>query len=903
MIHDIERIDWKNPDLERLYDERVDMLRYIRTDPKKILPGIKAHYREKPWEMISDWGVTFDPRNAERDLPTRLPFVLFPKQIEFAEYVIRKWKERKPGLAEKSRDCGISWEIVALGCCLCLLNTGLVIGFGSRKEEYVDKVGQPKSLFWKARYFMANLPPEFRGGWQEWRDAPHMRIQFPDTGSVMTGEAGDEIGRGDRAAIYFVDEAQPLYAKIVTPTGFRLMADICVGDDVLGPDGKPRSVTQVKDCGIHDVIRFTFGDGTSAECSPNHLWTLLKTKGKRETVTLRAHEIADRFLYRSPGGQVQYRYSVPVCEPVQFESAAEPLPLDPYLVGALLGDGSVATPNTPPRITTADREIVEAFQRLLPPGVVLGSFDGRYSYNIVDYDARSRRARSRAKVAVEAAGIAGLKGPDKRVPVRYLLASPSQRLSLLQGLMDTDGSATGGAASFYTSSPGLAEDVRFLVQSLGGTATLNVKPDRRGYKTMYAVHLTLPGQRPFRLSRKLGRLKNRKHPPDRAIVAAERIGRRAVRCISVDAPDGLYMTDSFIVTHNSAYLERPDLVEHSLSQTTNCRIDVSSVKGMNNPFAKKRHEGKIEPFIFDWRDDPRKDDEWYAKQCEELDPVTVAQEIDRDYLASVTGVVIPAAWAKACLDAREKLGIAPTGQRSASLDIADEGVDKNAIAGRTGTEIDVLEEWSGRGSDLFATLERAFDICDRNGYRRLRYDSDGLGASARGDGRVINERRKAAKASEITLEGFRGSDAVVDPEGIVEGTKGPSEAADRGRTNQDYFGNRKAQAWWAVRNRARKTFRWVTQGIACNPDDILSINTKKIGTQLAFKLVTELGQATYKQNNAGKMIINKQPDGMKSPNLADAVVIEMADNGPPKLNVTQDLLAAIRNAPPTRRRY
>jgi hypothetical protein len=118
-----------------------------------------------------------------------------------------RWKNQQSGLTEKSRDMGMSWLSVAVACTLCLHYEGITIGFGSRKEEYVDKIGAPKSLFYKARKFMEYLPIEFRGGFDIKNDAPHMRLNFRSTGSNIAGESGDGIGRGDRASIYFVDES------------------------------------------------------------------------------------------------------------------------------------------------------------------------------------------------------------------------------------------------------------------------------------------------------------------------------------------------------------------------------------------------------------------------------------------------------------------------------------------------------------------------------------------------------------------------------------------------------------------------------------------------------------------------------------------------------------------------
>ena len=201
--------DWKNPDYTAEFKRRAERLTWIRKHPGS-LPHLRKYYKDHPANFISDWGVTQDPRNVELGLPSLIPFVLFPKQVECVEWIIDRWKNRGPGLIEKSRDMGVSWLTVALACTLCLFYEGMGIGFGSRKEEYVDKIGAPKSLFYKARQFMSSLPVDFRGGWDKEKHAPHLRISFPETGSNISGESGDNIGRGDRTSIYFVDEAASL---------------------------------------------------------------------------------------------------------------------------------------------------------------------------------------------------------------------------------------------------------------------------------------------------------------------------------------------------------------------------------------------------------------------------------------------------------------------------------------------------------------------------------------------------------------------------------------------------------------------------------------------------------------------------------------------------------------------
>ena len=157
---------------------------------------------------------------------------------------------------------------------------------------------------------------------------------------------------------------------------------------------------------------------------------------------------------------------------------------------------------------------------------------------------------------------------------------------------------------------------------------------------------------------------------------------------------------------------------------------------------------------------------------------------------------------------------------------------------------------------------KAFNLCDLYGLKSFVYDEDGLGAGVRGDARVINEQRDVN--SKITVIPFRGSAAVVDPEKKFENTD---------RTNEDYFKNLKAQGWFALRTRFRNTYRWVVENKPCDPSKIISIAPNCVNRD---RLIIELSQPTYLQNDAGKMIIDKVPDGATSPNLADAVYMRYA---------------------------
>lgn len=199
--------DWKNPDYRPVWAERVARLERLRKDTS-LLPGCKAFYADHPVEFINDWMLTFDPRNVERGIEAVTPFLLFPKQAEYVDWVIARWRGRQDGVVEKSRDMGVSWLCVAIATWMWLFHPGVVVGFGSRKEAYVDDLGNPASLFWKIRETIKLLPSEFvPEGFNLRAHAPSMKIINPVNGSTIIGEAGDNIGRGNRTSIYFVDES------------------------------------------------------------------------------------------------------------------------------------------------------------------------------------------------------------------------------------------------------------------------------------------------------------------------------------------------------------------------------------------------------------------------------------------------------------------------------------------------------------------------------------------------------------------------------------------------------------------------------------------------------------------------------------------------------------------------
>ena len=326
----------------------------------------------------------------------------------------------------------------------------------------------------------------------------------------------------------------------------------------------------------------------------------------------------------------------------------------------------------------------------------------------------------------------------------------------------------------------------------------------------------------------------------------------------------------------SAHYERPQLIEAALGDNTNVQIDISSVHGTNNVFYRRRQSGQLwdknrEPdksktqiFIMDWRDHPAKDQEWYdkrrAKAASEGLLAQFAQEVDRDYASAVEGIIIPPAWVKSAIDAHKKLGIEPSGATIAGQDIADEGGDKNALAIRKGILLTYADHW-GEG-DTGATARKSIMQCRARHVTSLQYDSIGVGAGFKAETNRLRTEKLLPPNMDI-VAWAAGASPLHPKRHIIPGDR-------QSPKNADFYANIKAQAWWNLRLRFELTHKAVTTGVVDDPDELISIDGD---LPLLHEIVNELSQPTYSTNGSGKLIINKKPDGGRSPNLADAIVM------------------------------
>jgi len=346
-------------------------------------------------------------------------------------------------------------------------------------------------------------------------------------------------------------KAQPIHSLVLTPSGFKRMGAIAVGDEVINPTGEVTVVTGVFPQGLRDTWRVVFSDGTSAECDDEHLW-LVKTscgwhRGDMAHVKTTRELRSD--LTKKDGSSKWY---IPVAVAAELECGEE-RPLDPYLFGLLLGDGSFRAKL---RISTADQQIVEAVAEALPPDCYLKRVPSRpYDYLIRCRFRTNQYDPHPVAAALERLGLRGARSCDKHVPPAYLIAPTKVRHAVLQGLLDTDGTLNarqGSNVTFFSASRQLAADVQWLVASLGGVARL--RPVRKAGKIYFRVSVRLPNEYPpFRLRRKADLLRplTKYHQFRRAIRSIQYVGPRPVQCISVAHPNQLYVTDNFAVTHNT----------------------------------------------------------------------------------------------------------------------------------------------------------------------------------------------------------------------------------------------------------------------------------------------------------------------------------------------------------------
>lgn len=364
-------------------------------------------------------------------------------------------------------------------------------------------------------------------------------------------------------------KALTLDTKVLTTEGFVPMRDITLDHKVITPKGTSSPITGIYPQGVTDVYEITFADGRTAKCSPDHLWTVIGVGGLGQggPTEWQTHDLLTIKEFLEAKAKIQHQsVRVPLVEGV-FPSKKVKVEVPPYLLGALIGDGNLTHYVG---LSSADEFIVEKIRSLLPPTsqLVKRSNLGYCVINKVRNNKRSELSQS-----LDRLGLMGKKSFEKYIPDPYMSLSRKQTLELLQGLFDTDGTVEwnvgrnkksfhGNRVSYCTTSFKLAAQIRELIWRLGGVCKISEKVPKFIYKgehkigrKAYILNIRYKRKRElFSLPRKLSRLSRADQYSKNlglAIVSINKVEPAPTQCIKIEDPEGLFIIDDYVVTHNT----------------------------------------------------------------------------------------------------------------------------------------------------------------------------------------------------------------------------------------------------------------------------------------------------------------------------------------------------------------
>src|SRR3990167_1544519 len=331
------------------------------------------------------------------------------------------------------------------------------------------------------------------------------------------------------------DGPQPLYSKILTPNGFVKMGDVKVGDEICGSNGTFQKITGVFPKGKKQVFKVHFADGRKVECSEDHLWSITDCDGKKKTLMLKQLMGNGLFREKVTNNSIQHKYFVPVSK---AEFSKKKIPLDPYLLGLLIGDGSLSGSGSIELwLGLRKSHVLEKIR--IPEG---WTFNSKYVENKncwrVKFGGKTKDGKS-PKDILQDLGLLGTKSDTKFIPKQYLYSDLKSRKELLQGLSDTDGHInTKGLLEYSTVSGRLCSDFQELLRGFGMVTH---------YRLHERVNDNSYSDKPIH---RIQELKGYKF--GNTIIKIESTGKYTeMRCIKVSNPDNLYFTDDYVLTHNT----------------------------------------------------------------------------------------------------------------------------------------------------------------------------------------------------------------------------------------------------------------------------------------------------------------------------------------------------------------
>jgi len=363
-------------------------------------------------------------------------------------------------------------------------------------------------------------------------------------------------------------KAQPLDTIIPTPNGYKRFGDLKVGDYVFDRNGKPTKVIGVYPRGKLDLYKVTLSDGRETFCNDDHLWSYYTSRGNLKTVSLR--EMIDKGIIKETRSKndnrirKNCRFKIPTHNQVEF-NFHDKLPIDPYVIGAFIGNGCNLEKQL--SFSSNDEFTVSECSKLLN-----FDYDKLSDKNYTWVFRYKEKCENPNKIRPQTLEIFSefknelcVKSNLKRIPQIYKTSSIKNRLSLIQGLFDTDGSITESDGrmnlSYSTTSINLANDIKEVLLSLGYVSSIHLyKRDNKN--DCYTLNVNINDFEKynfFRLPRKLEKIKCRNKNRNYNMVGIKKVTpmntKVEMMCIKVDNDEELYLTNDYIVTHNTTLLE------------------------------------------------------------------------------------------------------------------------------------------------------------------------------------------------------------------------------------------------------------------------------------------------------------------------------------------------------------
>lgn len=401
----------------------------------------------------------------------------------------------------------------------------------------------------------------------------------------------------------------PLSTPILTEGGWKTMGDMFVGEKVYGRNGQLTNVTAIHPQGLQPIWKVYLHDGRVTECGGSHLWTVKLNSGIEKIISTEEMYNSGLTYFGKKGDSSKYR--IPNCEPIRFPE--KELPIDPYILGYLLGNGTLTTQT--PKVASSDEFVINEFRERLPGFELAYDESTTNNYTIVDRNKDNTlqvreggrefyaRMNNRLTTKLKEFGL-NKSCKDKFIPEIYKTSSEEQRMELLRGLIDSDGSiGIEGSIEFTNTNLTLIQDVADVCRSLGIRCLL--KEDNRAgqphnikghvcERSLYYRLFINTSKKIAKLPRKLERLNNKKYQLSHDFVSIVKIEKSDIeveqQCITVDNEDHTYLTNDFIVTHNSYFIAIGEILydicfdgqrEYIIGQppTTKASIEVTSSGG------------------------------------------------------------------------------------------------------------------------------------------------------------------------------------------------------------------------------------------------------------------------------------------------------------------------------------